>query len=334
MSDSQILVVGPAWVGDMVMAQSLLIALRRQNPEPAIDVLAPEWSLGLLERMPEVRNGIALPVGHGELGLARRWAVARQLRATHYSQAIVLPRSMKAAIVPWLAGIPQRTGYLGEFRYGLINDRRPLLKQLDQTVKRFVALGNAQTDNFPQPQLRVDKANQTRLSHHLGLDLTTPTVAILPGAEYGPAKQWPVDSFAELLRRLREREQQAWLLGSAKEQPLAAAIIDAAGGYGINLCGQTRLPDAIDLIAGADYAVSNDSGLMHIAAAVNCPVVALYGSSSPHYTPPLTANAKILYLNLDCSPCFQRHCPYGHYRCLRELSVDAVLQAADGLVTG
>lgn len=324
----RILVVGPAWVGDMVMAQSLFMTIAARGAE--VDVVAPEWSLPLLARMPQVRRAIALPVGHGRLGLAERWRIGRALRAEHYGQAIVLPRSFKAALLPFFARIPRRTGYRGEMRYGLINDRRMLDKALlPRVVQRYVALGlpadaALPPPEIPLPHLTVDADNRTRLVDELGLDLTQPVVSLLPGAEYGPAKRWPLEHYAVLARELLATGRQVWVLGSAKERADGDAIAAAAPGV-LNLCGRTRLEDAVDLLSLASAAVSNDSGLMHVAAAVGIPLVAAYGSSSPDYTPPLSSRATIAYLRLDCSPCYQRECRYQHYQCLREIEPVAVL---------
>jgi heptosyltransferase-2 len=328
----QILIIGPSWVGDMVMAQSLFMDLRRRYPEAALDVIAPQWSLPLLARMPEIRQGFGLEAAHGELKLWKRYRLSRELRAQQYDQAIVLPRSLKSALVPYWARIPRRTGYRGEWRYGLLNDMRVLTPQLDQTVKRFVALGLPREEAWqqrplPQPALRVDAENQQRSMERLKLSLERPVIGMMPGAEYGPAKQWPPEYFAELLRRLAQRGVDTWIFGSAKDAAVGESIVSLSGGLGRNLCGKTRLEDAVDLIAATRYAVSNDSGLMHVAAAVGRPLVALYGSSDPAYTPPLTDKANVMYLGIECSPCFQRECPYGHYRCLREITVDRVLSA-------
>ena len=335
----RILVVGPSWVGDMVMAQSLFMAL--QKPAPAlIDVLAPAWSLPILQRMPEVHQGIAMPLGHGQLGLRTRWQLGRQLAQTGFDQAIVLPGSLKSALVPWFAGIPLRTGFTGEQRYGLLNDRRPLDKQaLPMTVQRFVALGlpraaagSGGAPEFTPPRLVADADNAARLRERLGLSDPRPAVAFMPGAEYGPAKQWPAAHFAELARSLIARGQQVWVLGSAKDQGIGQAIAGAVSDPALRphlhmLCGQTALGDVVDLLAQCAGAVSNDSGLMHIAAALGIPLVALYGSSDPRHTPPLSAAARPLSLNLPCAPCFERRCPLGHTRCLNELLPAQVLQA-------
>nr|WP_246316257.1 lipopolysaccharide heptosyltransferase II [Tepidicella baoligensis] len=335
------MVVGPSWVGDMVMAQSLFKLLKQGRPSCTIDVLAPAWSHPILERMPEVSKALELPLGHGELGLKTRWQLGKSLAQSGYTQAIVLPRSWKSALVPFAAGIPQRTGYLGEQRYFLLNDRRSLNKQvLNQTVKRFAALGLPKGQQatwlhereLPQPLLRVDVLNQQRLLAGLGLNTSRPVVAMMPGAEYGPAKQWPLDSFRTLATQLAQRGYQVWVLGSTKDQPAGQYIAQGQAGGVMNLCGRTQLADTVDLLACAQHAVTNDSGLMHVAAAVGTRVHAIYGSSSPEFTPPLTENKVVHYLGLPCSPCFKRTCPLGHLECLRGIKPGDIAPDRVGLL--
>ena len=321
----RILVVGPAWVGDMVIAQALFELLQQSGPV-VLDVLAPAWSGPLLARMPQVRRAISLPLDHGELGLLARRSLGRSLRG-EYDRAIVLPRSWKSALVPFFAGIPRRTGWRTEMRYGLLNDLRPLDRQrYDQTVKRFIALGlpaGATLPEPPRPRLAVDADNAAELRRRLGLG--TDAVALMPGAAYGPAKCWPLEHYAELARRIRAAGQEVWVLGSAAERAAGEAITSGAGMH--NLCGETSLVDTVDLLAQATAAVTNDSGLMHVAAAAGTRVIAIYGSSSPAFTPPLTDAREILYLDLDCSPCFARECPLGHLNCLRGIGPEEVWRA-------
>jgi len=314
----------------MVMAQSLYKGLAANDPDIEIHVLAPAWSLPILARMDEVSRAIELPIAHGELGLAKRRAIGRALRTEGYAQAIVLPRSFKAALVPFFARVPIRTGFRGEWRYGLINDMRPFdPDRLDQTVTRFVFLGLAanQTELPPviEPRLRIDPAAQARTLERLGITNASQVVALMPGAEYGSAKQWPAYNYADLAARLARVGVAVWIFGSENERGLGAAIADAADQQGVrNFCGETQLNEVVDLLGLARVAVTNDSGLMHIAAAVGTHVVGIYGSSSPELTPPLTAKKHIFYRAIDCSPCFERECPLGHLLCLREISVDAV----------
>ncbi len=314
----------------MVMAQSLYRLLRDRNSDCTIDVVAPSWSLPILARMSEVNQAIELPVAHGEVALGTRLELGRKLRGQRYTHALVLPRSMKAALVPFFAAVPVRTGYRGEMRYGLINDLRAFdAARLPRTVDRFVALGLAKDealpDVLPQPRLEIDRDTQTSTLVRLGLEGAGDAVALLPGAEYGPAKQWPPEYFADLAGRLAGVGLAVWVLGSDKERELGERICSAAGNNRVtSLCGRTTLAEVVDVLAATRVAVSNDSGLLHVAAAVGAFVVGLYGSSSPRMTPPLTPGQHVFYRGLECSPCFERVCPLGHLRCLRDITVDEV----------
>lgn len=328
--------VGPAWVGDMVMAQSLFMTLQQNNPGYLVDVLAPGWSKPLLERMPEVSEAIEMPLGHGEFAFGKRRALGKSLRGRHYDQAIVLPRSWKSALVPFFARIPQRTGYLGEQRYLLLNDRRRLDKQaLPMTVHRFNALAYetqpVAPPPVPQPRLAISEQGvQAALDAH-GLDRDRSILALCPGAEYGPAKRWPEAHYAEVARTYLARGWQVWLFGSHKDAAVTAAIDAQTGKRCADLAGKTALGEAIDLMSLAGGVVSNDSGLMHVAASLDRPLVAVYGSSDPGFTPPLNPRARIERLGLECSPCFKRECPLGHTRCLVELSPARVLHSLEAL---
>lgn len=367
----KILIIAPSWVGDAVMVQPMLRRLRERHPNAAIDAFAPPWVAPVLERMPEIRRVIANPLAHGELNLKARWRLARELRREAYDHAIVLPNSLKSALLPFFAGIPLRTGFCGEMRYGLVNDMRRLDKQtLPLMVERFAYL--AERPHAPlrrpleYPHLETD-ANRIRATlDKLGLTPRKPVAAFCVGAEYGPAKRWPAAHFAELARKLADAGNEVWLLGSARDEEIGLEIEQiyfkltssapsdhnkrlsrllplpfAGEGWGEggslaekgsgegenalrNLCGKTGLAEAIDLLAAADLAVVNDSGLMHIAAALDKPMIALFGSSSPGFTPPLSERARILSLKLPCSPCFKRVCPLGHFDCMIKLTPQRV----------
>ena len=330
----RILVVGPSWIGDTVLAQPLFKLLHARHDALALDVLAPPWTLPLVERMPEVRRAAASPAGHGELRPARQWRVAREMAREAYDQAVVLPNSFKSALVPWLARVPVRTGYLGELRWGLLNDaRRVDGERHPQLAQRYAALSLARGETLPTtlpaPALRVDEAQRSRTLARLRLDTSRPAAALCPGAEYGPAKRWPPRHFADLARRLAGLGYAVWLVGSASDAATGAEISRHAPGAVLDLCGHTTLAEAIDVLDAARIVVSNDSGLMHVAAALQKPLVALYGSSSPAYTPPLSQAAHVLSLDLPCSPCFKRECPLGHFRCMVDLTADRVLSALD-----
>jgi len=332
-SQHKILVVGPSWVGDMVMAQSLFKVLRQREPECLIDVLAPAWSRPILERMPEVRRAVDMPLDHGEFALGRRKRLGHLLRGMNYAQAILLPNSWKSALSPWWAGIPVRTGWLGEMRYGLLNDWRKLDKhRLPMTVQRFTSLAYPKDHHgmpeTPAPKLEVKVVNIQAALTSLGLEKGRQRVlALCPGAEYGPAKRWPTECYGELARRYLESQWNVWLFGSGKDRQVCSQVNAAAEGRCHDLSGRTNLAQAVDLMALADAVVSNDSGLMHMAAALDRKLVAVYGSSDPGFTPPLSEKAKVVSLGVACSPCFSRECPKGHLDCLRQLTVDQVIQS-------
>ena len=300
MSQSKLLIIGPSWVGDMVMAQSLFKTILNQSPNTSIDVIAPEWSLALTKRMPEVNKGIVSPIKHGELGIMKHFYLAEWIRPNKYDRAIIMTRSWKAALIPWFAGIPVRTGYRGEMRYFLINDMRTMdTKILDQTVKRFVALDSLsnQLPVIEPPSLTVSSDNITIIIKRLNLNSNKPIMAIMPGAEYGPAKQWPSDYFAEVVQTYLSKDWNVCILGSQKDSQVALeikALLHENYNSLYDLTGKTTLLDAIDLLSLANIALTNDSGLMHVAAAVDTPLLALYGPTSPEFTPPLTKKAKVM----------------------------------------
>ncbi len=316
------------------MMQPLLTLLQQREPEIEISVLAPDWSAPLLRRMPEVIAVLSNPFSHGEFNWAARRALGRRLASADFLRAYVLPNSWKSALIPFFAGIPVRIGYQGEARYFLLNRRMQCDERaMPRLVDRYAALAAIEPmAETPRPQLQssVDQQRTARIA--LGLPLGSAPVIFCPGAEYGPAKRWPARHFADLARRLVDQaagvDLPVWLLGSAKDVEVGNEISSLSNGIAINLCGRTNLEQAIDLIAAARLVVSNDSGLMHVAAALDRPLLALYGSSSPGYTPPLSAQAKILDRQLACSPCFKRECPLGHLDCLNGLLPEQVAAAA------
>ncbi len=327
----KILVIAPSWVGDTMLVQPMLARLKQRHPQAQIDVLAPPWTETLLRQMTEVSEVIINTFPHGALQLFNRYSLGRQLRSNNYDQAIVLPNSFKSALVPYFANIPLRTGYTGEMRYGLLNDARKLDKDaLPLMVERYAQLaeepGDAIRRPLPQPRLQSSLEQRQRVLSRLRLDISKPVAIFCPGAEYGPAKRWPVPYFAELAQRLRERGYAVWLIGSAKDKEIGDKIVALGNDACRNLCGTTDLAEAITLLSCASLVVSNDSGLMHLAAALDRPMLALYGSSSPLFTPPLSEHARILKLDLPCSPCFKRECPLGHFNCMKQLTPEQVAQ--------
>jgi heptosyltransferase II len=317
----RILVVAPNWIGDALMAQPLFARLRENAPGLQLDVLAPEWVAPVMRRMPEVDGVIPVPFRHGKLGLRSRWKIGRELRARRYDQAIVLPNTWKSALVPFFADIPVRSGYAGEFRHGLLN-----LTYKSRKLPMPLHYGQLSEAPGKEPKLPLPSVAPLRYALHeveaakRKFGLTARYAVLCPGAEYGPAKRWPY--FRELARRL---SIEPVLLGSRSDREASAQI------GGKNLVGETTLDEAIDLIAGAQFVVSNDSGLMHVAAALGRPQVALFGSSSPLHTPPLSPAARVLWLRVECSPCFERVCPLGHFRCMREMTVEMVYKELQNL---
>ncbi|MGE0624986.1 MAG: lipopolysaccharide heptosyltransferase II [Pseudomonadales bacterium] len=326
----KILIVAPAWVGDMVMAHTLVTVLSH-NADAQIDMVAPPATAPLADRMPGVTKCFTLDAGHGELGLGKRRTLAALLAKEGYDQAIVLPNSFKSALLPFWARVPKRTGWHGEARFVLLNDRRRLEpERYPLMIERFMALalpaGAALPKPYPEPRLSADPDRGQALVRELGLATSGITV-LCPGAEFGPAKRWPPGHYAAVARHEVARGRQVWLLGSKGDAQACAEIESLTPGGLVNLAGRTRLLDALDLLALADRVVCNDSGLMHVACALERPVVAIFGSTSPDFTPPLGQRARVLSHLVPCSPCFQRECPLGHLDCLVKLTPERVIEA-------
>ena len=330
----KILIIGPSWVGDLVMAQSLFITLCRQYENPQIDVLAPSWSAPILDVMPEVHQTIEMPLGHGELQLKVRKQLAIKLKNKRYDWAIVLPNSFKSALIPWLAYIPKRTGWRGEFRYGLLNDLRLLDTDIfTKTVQRYVGLAfskGVSPNEFicPNPKLIPTDEHIKLAMLEFDMNLQKPILALCPGAEFGPAKKWPARYFQEVAAFHIQRGGRVCLFGSKNDSVVCNNIAEVFSAQDVkNFAGKTSLQQAVALLSQVDQVVTNDSGLMHVAAALERPVVAVYGGTSEHFTPPLSSLSKIVYSDIDCRPCHKRTCPYGHYDCLEEIKPEQVIEA-------
>lgn len=323
-----VLVVAPSWIGDMVMAQPMIALMHRQGPVN-IDVLALPWIRALLTRMPGIRHVVDMPIGHGRLAIKERYRTGRALRG-RYEQAIVLPNTLKSALIPWFAGIQKRTGYTGEARYGLLNDRRELDREnMPGLVQRYAALAvhKAELPEVRYPVLQVTTDQQQQTCEKLGIATgESKIIGLCPGAEYGEAKRWPVGHYAHVASRLIEAGDEVWLFGSEKDAAVTRAINQQTGDRCRDMAGKTTLDQAIDLMSLTQTIVTNDSGLMHVASALGVNVIAVFGSTSYRYTPPLSDKAVVLSLDLECSPCFERECPLGHMNCLTQLSPERVLQ--------
>ncbi len=331
LSTTKLLIVAPAWVGDMVMAHCLVQILRQNDPDMEIHILAPPATEPLAWRMPGVARAIEFDLAHGELAIAKRRRIGLSLVTEGYAKAIVLPNSFKSALTPWWAKIPRRTGWRGEARIGFLNDRRRLDgKRYPLMIERFMALalppGSRLEPPYPVPELTVDEQNATQKMLEFGLSLNRPVTVLCPGAEFGIAKRWPTEHYAAVARHVVTQGHQVWLIGSSKDTDVCKVIENLVPNGLVNLAGKTSLLDAVDLIAQAERVVTNDSGLMHIASALGISVVAIFGSTSPDFTPPLGAHAVVVRNNLPCSPCFERECPLGHMNCLNELSPRQVIE--------
>jgi len=279
-----------------------------------------------------------MPLGHGEFDLKQRYQIGKSLRKEAYDRCIVLPNSFKSALIPFFAKIPKRIGWLRELRGILLTEGRKLDKaQYPLMIERFMALAYAKNtplkQPYPKPSFSVDSANvELALTKHQ-LTRDKSITVMCPGAEFGPAKRWPEQHYAVVANHLLDKGGKVWLMGSKKDAEVTNEINRLTQNRCHDLAGATSLGEAIDLMSLADCVVTNDSGLMHIAAALNRPLVAVYGSSSPQFTPPLAEKVAIVRKGLACSPCFKRICPLGHLNCLKQLAPNEVLTALNQLNT-
>jgi len=333
----KILIIAPAWVGDMVMMHSLLRYLKQQNSQIILHVLTKPSLISLTQYMPEVSKTIEFSCDHGELGLKKRYRLGKKLKVEKYDQAIVLPNSFKSAFIPFFAKIPIRTGWRGEYRYGLLNDVRILdKKKYPLMIQRALALGMPKRQYTPVeiwPDFQADPTQAIRCIEQFYIDIHKPLLVLCPGAAFGISKQWPGEYFATVALEKAKQKFQIVILGSADDQAIADRIMQSVPC--LNLVGKTTLSEAVNLLSRATVVMSNDSGLMHIAAALGRPLVAIYGSSTPGFTPPLTKHVKILERQLDCHPCFKRVCPLvdplKHMACLKGIKPKTVLNAIEEL---
>ena len=328
MKASNLLIVGPAWVGDMVMTHTLVLKLLQANPHANIDMLGPKWSLPIVARMPGIRRGISADFPHGKALLKDRRHLGHQLRSHHYDCAYIIPNSFKSALVPWFANIPNRIGWLGEMRWPLLTQTRRLDKQqLPLMVQRIATLTDLSKPDRtpPSPQMRVTESDQVHVRDTFGLAALTPILALCPGAAFGPSKQWKLSGWCSVAKQYLQMGWRVLLLGSPADQHFCAQIKTNVPGI-LDMSGKTALAEAVDILSIASGVISNDSGMMHIAAALGVPQVAVYGSSDPTFTPPLNENARIVRQPTECAPCFKRTCPLGHHDCMEKVQVADVLE--------
>ncbi|QWD70127.1 lipopolysaccharide heptosyltransferase II [Polynucleobacter sp. UB-Siik-W21] len=340
-----ILIIAPNWIGDAVMTQPLLTRLKAQYPESKIDVLASTWVAPIYRACHAVNEVIEAKFEHQQLQWRLRKQLAKDLQSKNYQACFVLPNSFKSALIPWLANIPFRIGYRGELRYGLINLSLDNPSKINRPpmVEHYLALSQLLQDDEEnssstlRPTLNISSLAKRSVEQKLaGANINPKSLFVFcPGAEYGPTKRWPTKHFAQLAKNILEEDANAQiiLLGGKGDQEIAQNIQAETGLHSNihNWCGSTSLDEAIALIGIAKAVVSNDSGLMHIAAALKTPQVAIFGSSDPAHTPPLSDKAKVLWLNLPCSPCHQKICPLGHLRCLNNILPQQVLATLNTL---
>jgi heptosyltransferase-2 len=339
---NRILIIAPNWIGDAMMSQPLLAHLKAIYPQSQIDVLASPWVAPIYRACSEVHQVIEARLEHKQLQWSLRKKLAKQLELTQYTTCFVLPNSLKSALIPWLANIPFRIGYRGEMRFGLINFAldNPSKVNRPPMANHYLALANAlehsqeiDTNKPADPKLNISPAAKAAINSKLRAAVINENLVyvLCPGAEYGTTKRWPAEHFAALAQQLiaSEPDVHVILLGGKDEQALGESIRTQAKNDSQihNWCGKTSLDEAIALIGMSKALVSNDSGLMHIGAALKVPQVAIFGSSDPHHTPPLSDKAKVLWLNLACSPCHKRECPLGHLKCLKDILPATVLDA-------
>jgi heptosyltransferase II len=331
----KILIVAPAWLGDAIMAHSLVQVLKQRFPTAEVDVLAPQSTLSITELMPEFSRRILMPDTHGQFSLRRRWAIARKLKKHQYDLAYILPNTWKSALIPWMARIPCRIGWIGESRYGLLTRYLKDPERYPKMVQRYVALGFLEGDfkkheDFALPKMSIPEKLRTETLQKFNLDLTRPRLLLSPGAAFGPSKRWPIEYFKEVALLALKKEMQVWVIGGTAEMNLGQYLTQAPGIQ--DFTGKTDLLEMATLIDLADKVLTNDSGPMHVAAALNKPMVALFGSSSTQFTPPLSKYVQVLErFDLDCRPCFQRECPLIHLHCLRWIKPEQAWMALEEL---
>ncbi len=325
-----ILIVPYMWIGDFVRCHSVVKVLRQRFPNRPVDVLATTLCAPLADYMPGVRQAIVVDLPRSRLALSQQNALARRLKQENYGMALTMPRTWKAALAPFLAGIPERVGFAGEGRFVLLNDVRFGEKKLPRMVDRCAMLalprGATQPPDWPLPELQVPASEIAAWRIRRGLTEDRPIVTLAPGA-VGPSKRWTTEGYAELAKRMRDDGAYVWVLGGPGEKEIATEI--AAKGGALDLTG-TDLRDAVIALAAASVAISNDSGLLHVAAAAGARSIGIFGPTSPWHWAPLNPLAAVIETTseLPCRPCHKPVCRLAHHRCMRDIAADQVLAAA------
>ncbi|MBC8302012.1 MAG: lipopolysaccharide heptosyltransferase II [Pelagibacterales bacterium] len=334
-SNEKFLVIAPSWIGDLVISQSFLKQLKLFYPKALIDVIARKELFPILNFMPEVNNLYNLDIKHGSLGLIKRYKLAKKIALNSYTKAFVLTNSFKSAIIPWLAGIPVRVGYLGELRYGLINKTYHLKKHQISMADRYYKLIDSTYHDNLRPELLVNEKEKKIVNKKFNIDGSKKNIFLCPDAEYGEAKRWPTKKWIELALEFKKQNYQTYFLGKdLRFNDSLNQVIKNNDKSIVSLISKTNIEEAAYLLASSDLVITNDSGLMHVASSVNAELIAIYGSSSPEYTPPLSKPEKhrIIYKNIECSPCFKKICPLGHFNCMHTISINEVIGNASILL--
>ena len=325
-SKDKFLIIAPSWIGDLIIAQSLLKYLKEEYLNCQIDMVVRPELTELAKMMPEVKDVYPLDIRHKELGLIKRYVLAKKIKKHLYSTSIILPNSFKSAIIPWLANIPHRIGYNRELRLFLLNKKYSLIKHKDSMVNRYLKLADGSYSDRIRPSLLINRDLSELIGRKYLINNSKKNIVLCPEAEYGSAKRWPADKWIQLTNFYKEKNYNVYFLGKNKSLETEYQSIlkkDSA----ISLLGKTNLEEAAYLLSLADLVITNDSGLMHIAASVDTNLISIFGSSSPFYTPPLMKNqfGEVIYKALTCSPCFKKECPLKHLNCLNDISAEEIL---------
>ena len=323
MPNKKILIVAPAWIGDLIISTAFIKALN-YNQNNSIDILVNSNLLSIANLIPGIRKVISSETEHGKLSLKYRIKKGLLLRSEKYDECFVLTNSFKSAIIPFIAKIKKRISYLGEFRYGLINViKKPIDRNLGM-VNRYLNLIDQKHTDKVTPVLKIKNNKESILDK---FKCGSKYIVFCPDAEYGSAKRWPTDKWLNLARELSIRYR---VIIVGLDISISDEFRTLESDKIINLIGKTNLVEVMEIISSSEGVISNDSGLMHVSASLDRKIIALYGSSSPTYTPPLISKEKrdIIYKNLDCSPCFKRVCPLGHKKCLTDIKIDEVKESA------
>ena len=325
-SKEKFLIIAPSWIGDLIISQSLLKYLKKEYPNCQIDMIVRPELTNLVKMMPEVKNIYPLDIKHKEFGLIKRHILAKEIKKHLYSTSIILPNSFKSAIIPWLANIPVRIGYNRELRLFLLNKKYSLIKHKDSMVNRYLKLADGSYSDVIRPSLLINGDSSKLISRKYLINNSKKNIVLCPEAEYGSAKRWPINKWMQLANFYKEKDYNVYFLGKNKSLETKYQNILKKDSI-ISLLGKTSLEEAAYILSIVDLVVTNDSGLMHIAASVNTNLISIFGSSSPFYTPPLMKDqfGEVIYKALTCSPCFKRECPLQHLNCLNNISSEEIL---------